>query len=114
MVSLFLLAMLTPDFKLNHTLWWGKMYRQAEALPQWKMPTDANVAMALDIVGIADEAVTTLNGLLDSRTGDHVWINDFCRAMSLVDEVIIGSYALIQEAPDKKLSDVKASDVAPQ
>ncbi|BEI84863.1 hypothetical protein CcaverHIS002_0502640 [Cutaneotrichosporon cavernicola] len=92
----------SDDFKLNHSLWWGKLYRANEALPQWKRPNDADVEMALEVVGLADEAVTTLEGLLETRTGDQVWINDFCRAMNLVDEVLLGTYSLIQEREELK------------
>lgn len=103
----------SDDFKLNHTMWWGKLYRPADVMPQWKTPTDANVDMALEIIKIADEAVTGLNKLLDNRTADHEWINDFCRAIALVDEVLVGSHSLIEESSGKELSPVRATDIYP-
>lgn len=92
----------SEDFKKNHTMWWGKLYRPAQVKPQWKRPTDADVDMALEVVGLADEAVTTINGLLDNSNHDVVWTNDFCRAMNVVDEVLLGSYSLVAEYEDLK------------
>ncbi|WOO84927.1 Autophagy-related protein 22 [Vanrija pseudolonga] len=103
----------SEDFKLNHTLWWGKLYRPCEALPQWRRPTDADVDMALEVIGLADEAVGTLEQLLDTRTGDQVWINEFCRAMNVVDEVLLGTYSLIQENGNNKLGGEQAPTSLP-
>lgn len=92
----------SEDFKQHHTMWWGKLYRATEAKPQWRQPTDEDVDMALEVVGLAEEAVTTIEGLLEKTERDFVWKNDFCRAMNVVDEVMLGSYSLIGEFDQHK------------
>lgn len=91
-------------------MYWGKLYRSAHAHPEWRRITDADVDMALEVISLADDAVTTLHGLLDTRTGDHVWINDFGRALSVIDEVLIGCYSLIEDPANKEKSPIKSSD----
>lgn len=104
----------SEDFKLNHTLWWGKLYRACEGMPEWQLPGNEEIDMALEVIGLADEAVTTIEGLLDNRTSELEWINDFCRAMNLVDEVILGTYSLIAEAPGIKKDGMEAPTFLPE
>ncbi|ORY33092.1 putative membrane protein [Naematelia encephala] len=88
----------SKDFKNNHTLYWGKLYRAAEIKPDWRVPTQEDISMVFDIIALADDAVTKLNSLLDNRSpGDKVWSNEFCRAMNVVDKVSRGSYNLLAE-----------------
>lgn len=91
------------DFKKNHTMWWGKMYRASEVKPQWRKPSEADISMAFDIIGLANQSIERLGGLLDDRKpGDKVWSNEFCRALSVVDKVLRGSYNLLMEINAKK------------
>lgn len=80
------------------------MYRAVEVKPQWRVPSAQDIDMAFDIFGLADEATTRINELIDSRSvGDNVWSNDFCRAISVIDKVLRGSYNLIAEISSKKV-----------
>ena len=91
------------DFKVNHHLWWGKMYRAAEIQPDWRVPSKEDIDMALELIAIAGEAVTKLDGLLDSRAfGDSIWSNEFCRAIHVVDKVLRGSCNLVAEIDFEK------------
>jgi proteasome activator subunit 4 len=102
-------ARLTVDVKLNHHYWWGKLYRATEIKPQWRVPSEQDISMALDMLGIADDQLTKLNALVkDRQLGDKVWSNEFCRAISVVDKTLRGSYNLIGEIPALKIGGLQA------
>jgi len=94
---------LTADFKKNHTLWWGKLYRATEVKPQWRVPAAEDIDMAFEIFALADEATSRLGQLVDNRSvGDNDWSNEFCRSINVVDKVLRGSYNLIAEIEARK------------
>lgn len=79
------------------------MYRAVEVKPEWRVPSDRDIAMAFDIFGLADEATTRINELVDNRSvGDNVWSNEFCRAINVIDKTLRGSYNLIAEISAQK------------
>nr|XP_018259276.1 proteasome activator subunit 4 [Kwoniella dejecticola CBS 10117]OBR81434.1 proteasome activator subunit 4 [Kwoniella dejecticola CBS 10117] len=105
----------SQDFKRNHTLYWGKLYRSAEVKPDWRVPTTEDIDMALDIIGIADQATTKLNNLLENPSfGDKVWSNEFCRSINVVDKILRGTYNLIAEIESRKTGGVKAPSFLPE
>lgn len=54
--------------------------------------------MAFDMLALAEESLTKLNELIENRkVGDNVWSNEFCRAASVIDKTLRGSYNLIAE-----------------
>lgn len=54
--------------------------------------------MAFDMLGLADESAVKLNELVENRkVGDNTWSNEFCRAASVIDKTLRGSYNLIAE-----------------
>jgi proteasome activator subunit 4 len=74
------------------------------------MPSAQDVSMALDMLGIAQDQVNKLDALIkDRQVGDKVWSNEFCRAISIVDKTLRGSYNLIAEIASLKEGGVKAS-----
>ncbi|WWD21364.1 hypothetical protein CI109_105848 [Kwoniella shandongensis] len=105
----------SEDFKFNHTLYWGKLHRSSEVKPEWRVPSADDIQMAFDIIGLADDAVSTLNKLLDeSAYGDKVWINEFCRSLNVVDKVLRGTYNLIAEVESRKVGGQKAPSHLPK
>lgn len=95
--------LIRPDFKLNHTLYWGKLYRSTEFKPEWRVPSTDDIEMAFEIIKIADECATQLGELLDHRAfSDKIWTNKFCRAVNCIDKVLRGSYSLIADLPNLK------------
>jgi len=97
------------DFKLNHHLWWGKMYRSAELKPEWRTPSTEDIDMALEAIGLAADCVSKIDRLLkEGSFGDNVWSNEFCRALSVIDKVLRGSYNLIAEIEAHKTGGVPA------
>lgn len=91
------------DVEKNHTLWWGKMYRASEVKPSWRVPTEDDISMAFEIIGIADSAVSKLDDLLANQSvSDKVWINDFCRSLNIIEKTLRGSYNLILEIEARK------------
>lgn len=99
----------SEDYKRNHHLWWGKSYRAAEIKPIWRTPTDDDIDMAFDLLNLADEAVTKINNLMESRSvGDNVWSNEFCRAINVIDKLLRGSYNLYAEIPSLKTGGLQA------
>lgn len=96
-------------YKRNHTLLWGKMYRSCQVKPTWRKPSEADIDMAFDILGLANERVDKLDSLLENRAlGDKVWSNEFCRALSALDKVLRGSYNLLMEIESTKTGGVPA------
>ncbi|KAK4685506.1 proteasome activator subunit 4, partial [Tremellales sp. Uapishka_1] len=105
----------SEDHKTNHTLYWGRMYRPGEVKPEWRIPTADDIDMVFEIFGIAENAVTKLNALIDQRGfSDKIWSNDFCRAMNIVDKVLRGSYNLIEEHAEMKTGGVVAESHLPK
>jgi proteasome activator subunit 4 len=80
------------------------MYRAAEITPDWRIPSDRDIDMALEIYDLADECNTKIRGLLEKRSvGDTEWSNEFCRAINVIDKVLRGSYNLIAEIQASKV-----------
>nr|XP_019009928.1 proteasome activator subunit 4 [Kwoniella pini CBS 10737]OCF48709.1 proteasome activator subunit 4 [Kwoniella pini CBS 10737] len=105
----------SEDFKRNHILYWGKLYRSAEVKPRWRVPSEEDIDMALEIIGIADQATGKLNDLLETPSfGDKVWSNEFCRAINVVDKILRGTYNLIAEIESRKTGSVKGGSYLPQ
>nr|XP_019049698.1 proteasome activator subunit 4 [Kwoniella bestiolae CBS 10118]OCF28628.1 proteasome activator subunit 4 [Kwoniella bestiolae CBS 10118] len=105
----------SEDFKLNHTLYWGKLYRPSEVKPDWRLPSAQDIEMAFDIIGIADQATQKLNSLLDNPSyGDKVWSNEFCRSINVIDKILRGTYNLIAEIEARKTGGAKAPSFLPQ
>lgn len=98
-----------PDVEDNNTLWWGKLYRATEIKPLWRIPSEDDISMAFDILGLADEAVKKLDALVSQRgMGDKVWTNEFCRALNVIDKTLRGSYNLILEVEALKIGGIEA------
>ncbi|WVQ63803.1 uncharacterized protein L199_001958 [Kwoniella botswanensis] len=105
----------SEDFKLNHSLYWGKLYRPSEVKPDWRLPTAQDIEMAFDIIAIADQAAQKLNSLLDNPSyGDKVWSNEFCRSINVIDKILRGTYNLIAEIEARKTGGAKAPSFLPQ
>ncbi|KAK8843981.1 hypothetical protein IAR55_006774 [Kwoniella newhampshirensis] len=105
----------SEDFESNHTLYWGKLYRPSEVVPEWRVPSAEDIQMAFDIIKLADDAVSKVNQLLDqSSFGETVWINEFCRSINVVDKVLRGTYNLIAEVESRKFGGKKAPSYLPQ
>ena len=104
----------SDDFRLNHHLWWGKLYRANEIDINWKMPSEADINMAFDILNLAKSATDNIGGLLDKRAvGDQIWSNEFCRALNVIDKVLRGAYNLILEIDSLKQGGKKAESYLP-
>ncbi|KAL7421289.1 Proteasome activator BLM10 [Cryptotrichosporon argae] len=89
----------SEDFKLNQHMYWGKLYRPVEAQPVWKRPTGSDVDMVFDVIALADEAVVALHNLVDNHAfGNPEWTNDFCRAINVVDNTLLGTYSFMLES----------------
>lgn len=98
------------DFRLNHHLWWGKLYRAAEVKPDWRRPSDKDIDMALEVIALADACLTRLDGLLEESksSGDKVWSNDFCRNINAIDRVLRGTHSFVAEIESLKTGGVPA------
>ncbi|WVQ81077.1 hypothetical protein IAT38_003199 [Cryptococcus sp. DSM 104549] len=104
----------SEDFKTNHVLYWGKLYRPSEIQLQWRVPDARDIEMAFDVLGIADNAVQKITALLGEKDyGDKVWVNEFCRATNVVDKVLRGSYNLLLEVQARKTEGMKAPSFYP-
>jgi proteasome activator subunit 4 len=85
------------------------MYRPCEVKPEWHVPSKVDIDMAFDILGLADEATTKLNELVDQRAfSDKVWQNDFCRYINVVDRILRGANNLIIEVESLKHGGMRA------
>ncbi|OCF42973.1 proteasome activator subunit 4 [Kwoniella heveanensis CBS 569] len=105
----------SEDFKQNHTLYWGKLYRPSEVKPEWRTPTADDIQMAFDLISLADQAVTKIHQLLDQGSyGDKQWSNEFCRSINVIDKVLRGSYNLIAEIEALKTGGAKAPSYLPE
>ncbi|WVQ73567.1 hypothetical protein IAR50_003145 [Cryptococcus sp. DSM 104548] len=107
----------SSDFKANHHLYWGKLYRPSEVKPEWKMPSREDVEMAFEVLALADEAAERIDQLVQrerTELGDKVWSNEFCRAINVVDKVLRGSYNLIEEIEERKVGGKQAPSFLPQ
>ncbi|ORX39177.1 putative membrane protein [Kockovaella imperatae] len=104
----------SDDFRLNHHLYWGKLYRAPEIKIDWKVPTDADIAMAFDILQLAKQTTDKVDKLLEQRAvGDQMWSNEFCRALNVIDKTLRGSYNLILEIDALKEGGKKAESYLP-
>ncbi|WVR08974.1 hypothetical protein IAU60_006033 [Kwoniella sp. DSM 27419] len=105
----------SEDFKRNHHLYWGKLYRASEVKPEWRVPDEADINMAFDIIALADSAAQKLHELLDQGSyGDKIWSNEFCRAVNVIDKVLRGTYNLIAEIETLKTGGSKAPAYLPE
>jgi hypothetical protein len=94
---------LRSDFRKNHTMYWGKVYRSAEIVPNWSMPSAEDINMAFEVIAIADKSAMKIGNLIESPSfGDKVWTNDFCRSAHVVDRILRGSYNLFMEDSETK------------
>ncbi|EIW66071.1 hypothetical protein TREMEDRAFT_35609 [Tremella mesenterica DSM 1558] len=104
----------SDDYNLNHTQYWGKLYRAVEVQLSWRVPSASDVLMAFDIMAIADEAAERLDELSKQNgLGDKVWTNDFCRAISVVDRVLRGSSTFVAEHQDMKTGGLPVESYLP-
>ncbi|KDQ20580.1 hypothetical protein BOTBODRAFT_169318 [Botryobasidium botryosum FD-172 SS1] len=70
------------NFAREHHRYWGKVYKYEEVDIEWHMPTDEEIAFAMEILDtVVASALDTLDGLLNvpAASRDHAWRNDFCR-----------------------------------
>lgn len=101
--SLAFFGLTLPDFKKNHTAYWGKLYRSAEINPEWNVPTPEDINMAFEIIAIADKCAMKIGNLIENKAfGDKVWTNEFCRSAHVIDKILKGSYNLFLEDPASK------------
>ena len=103
------LNLITIDFRVNHHLWWGKSYRPSQLKPEWRVPSQEDIQMAFQLIGLATERVSKLEELISNASfGDSTWSNEFCRAINVIDKVLRGSYNLIAEIESTKIGGLPA------
>lgn len=74
------------DMQAKSYKYWGKMYVFKDVKIQWHVPSDAEIALALEILDrVVHPRLSALEKLQeDGAVRDKVWSNDFCRNMASV------------------------------
>jgi proteasome activator subunit 4 len=79
--------------------YWGKVYLAKEVNINWHMPTDAEIAFALEIL---DKIVAPRLGQIEALQAegtqrDKIWSNDFCRHLTVARMAYLAVNAMAQE-----------------
>lgn len=75
----------SPEFQRNSHRAWGKLYTFSQVHIDWHTPSDAEIAMALDVLRtVVRPALSALEKLQSESVRDKAWYNDFCRHLLLV------------------------------
>ncbi|KAH9947692.1 hypothetical protein B0H21DRAFT_737636 [Amylocystis lapponica] len=105
----------SEEFRTNHHLYWGKLYKPEDVKLSWHVPNAEEVDFALQIFReLVEPVLTTLNGLLEPGVvRDAVWRNDFCRHLSFVRNAFTGIPTLAKEVntPEEQQAAMESSDI---
>ncbi|KAJ7225820.1 hypothetical protein GGX14DRAFT_422501 [Mycena pura] len=93
----------SDEFRRNHYLHWGKVYKAEEVRISWHIPSAEEVDFAIRIFKeVVEPALDVLSHLLESGvTRNAVWSNDFCRHLCLVTNAFAGVPTLIRAVFDE-------------
>ncbi|GBE78103.1 hypothetical protein SCP_0109850 [Sparassis crispa] len=105
----------SEDFRMNHHLYWGKLYRPEDVKLSWHVPSDDEIEFVLQIFReIIEPVLSTLEGLLKPGIAhDSKWRNDFCRHLSFVRNAFSGIPTLVKEVitRDEMQAAIATSDI---
>ncbi|KAF8649879.1 hypothetical protein AX16_005641 [Volvariella volvacea WC 439] len=105
----------TEEFRRNHHLYWGKLYKRGEVKIAWHVPNDAEINFVLRIFEeLIEPILNTLDGLLAPDViRDALWRNEFCRHLSFVQNAFAGIPTLIKEhiSPKQAYEAAQSSDI---
>ena len=89
----------SEEFAKRSHLFWGKMYEEKNVKINWHVPSEAEIAMALELIDrILVPALDKVEALqAEGLPRDKAWSNDFCRYLMVVRMGLIGMPSLIQE-----------------
>ena len=78
---------------------WGKVYLAKEVTINWHVPTDGEIAFALEILDrIVVPRLAKVEALqADGMLRDKVWSNDFCRSLTVARLAYMAINAMVQE-----------------
>ncbi|TFK30307.1 hypothetical protein FA15DRAFT_662249 [Coprinopsis marcescibilis] len=89
----------SEDFQRRHHIHWGKLYRPEEITVAWHVPSNEEIAFALEIFKVLViptlEKLETL--LKPGIVRNAEWRNDFCRHLTFVRNSFAGIPTLIKE-----------------
>ncbi|KAF8887975.1 hypothetical protein CPB84DRAFT_1684385 [Gymnopilus junonius] len=88
-----------PHFDKNHSLNWGKLYEAQDVVIEWHVPSEEEIAFALEIINrVAEPALKLVESLIEtSNKWDNVGRNDFCRYLHACRAVWGGLPTLLKE-----------------
>ncbi|TDL28791.1 hypothetical protein BD410DRAFT_863415 [Rickenella mellea] len=89
----------STSFDRHHNLHWGRMYDPKDVKIEWHVPSDDEIAFAIEILErVISPTIDRIDVLLESTTKwDSVNRNDFCRYMQAVRLAWNGLPTLFQE-----------------
>ncbi|KAF7306649.1 Membrane protein [Mycena indigotica] len=94
----------SPEFRKNHHLYWGKVYKVEDVKISWHVPNAKEIDCALRMFKrVVEPTLDTLEQLLNPDTvRNAIWSNDFCRHISFVTNAFSGIPTLFQDVFDEK------------
>ncbi|KAJ6574791.1 hypothetical protein B0H19DRAFT_1254444 [Mycena capillaripes] len=105
----------SDEFRRNHHLYWGKLYKAEEVKISWHVPSAEGIDFTIRI--FKELVEPTLELLLQlikpGVTRNAVWSNEFCRHLSFVSNAFAGIPTLIKAAfdPDALRAAMQTSDI---
>ncbi|KAJ7275353.1 hypothetical protein B0H12DRAFT_1086888 [Mycena haematopus] len=105
----------SPEFRRNHHLYWGKVYKADEVKVSWHVPSAEEIDFTLRIFKeLVEPTLDLLLQLLKpGATRNAVWSNEFCRHLSFVTNAFAGIPTLIKEVidPESLRAAIQTSDI---
>jgi proteasome activator subunit 4 len=89
----------STEFKTNHHLYWGKLYKEGDIKLSWHVPSQEEIDFTIQIFReLVEPALVQLEELLEpGQVHDHKWRNDFCRHLTFVRGGFNGIPSFIQD-----------------
>ncbi|KAF8807238.1 hypothetical protein BYT27DRAFT_7232792 [Phlegmacium glaucopus] len=89
----------SEEFRKNHHRYWGKLFSPEEITVTWHVPNPQEIQFALRIFKeLVEPTLSSLESLLKPGiVRDAVWRNDFCRHLTIVRNVFVGTPTLLRE-----------------
>ncbi|KAF5375146.1 hypothetical protein D9758_000062 [Tetrapyrgos nigripes] len=90
---------LNPEFDQDHNLHWGKFYKPEDAVIDWHVPSDEEIAFVLEVLDrVADPTLSKIEALLETtQTWNNADRNDFCRYLQACRSIWSGLPTFLKE-----------------